>query len=592
MTTEQPPSPSPKAAFLPDPPGMSAILRYISPEGGHDIIERALQYRPQASQSARDALNAAIDNSGIKLDGFRKPGSGARKLYSAPVASLSDPIHLEIVLDGNDRLAAAILEVWKEASPGLADIAVKLLEQENTPVLGPKREQFNELYPEESMEKAADFLCEEYPDVEFEFEYDDAVAMLAYLSGRYPYRHRSDSHLFSHVLEELEDLPADAIEWDEIPNFINQIEKLADEKSYDRIIAQDLIINTGIHTLAEFTAQLQFLEVTPPQTSDLPPVSNHLDEAALLLRELITALSRFAEVQPQAPTATEEQQRAEQRNLLGESVRSLIANWQALVERVANEPDPEPPEEPPAEPDSAELQRLEAANASLSADRDRLAQEKAGVEKENARLGKEFAERRQSYDRLRMEKDEQAAANSRLKRENRELREKLETLRLGLRQQIEGENPEIEIPDVPTAINVARQMYEPDRLLIALNSRSQEDTPYKRPREVFDALEWLANVYHDLRTNPPGADPEYDRRLKEACNGWFYSPKQSVTAKGKYPEEYETTANGKTYTLDPHIGEGTKGDPRNMVRIAFDWDADLQKVIVGYIGPHQQTDAT
>ncbi len=48
----------------------------------------------------------------------------------------------------------------------------------------------------------------------------------------------------------------------------------------------------------------------------------------------------------------------------------------------------------------------------------------------------------------------------------------------------------------------------------------------------------------------------------------------------------------RTYTLDEHIGKGTKGDPQYMIRIAFGWDEDIKKVVVGYIGRHQRTQAS
>ena len=149
-----------------------------------------------------------------------------------------------------------------------------------------------------------------------------------------------------------------------------------------------------------------------------------------------------------------------------------------------------------------------------------------------------------------------------------------------------------DIASVPAAIDAARQMYEPDRLIIALNSRSKSDTSYKRPVEVYEALDWLATEYYDHHTDLAGSGADFDLLLKQRVKGWFYSAKQSVTAIGKYPEEYVTSVDGRKYVLEEHIGEGTRGDPKNMIRIAFDWDSDRRKVVVGYIGPHQQTDAT
>ena len=51
-----------------------------------------------------------------------------------------------------------------------------------------------------------------------------------------------------------------------------------------------------------------------------------------------------------------------------------------------------------------------------------------------------------------------------------------------------------------------------------------------------------------------------------------------------YREWYTTTKDGVTYELRKHIGKGT-GRDSNIIRVAFDWDEDSQRVIVGYIGP-------
>ena len=58
----------------------------------------------------------------------------------------------------------------------------------------------------------------------------------------------------------------------------------------------------------------------------------------------------------------------------------------------------------------------------------------------------------------------------------------------------------------------------------------------------------------------------------------------------KSPILLALTARG--YTLVEHIGKGTTFDARYTIRIAFDWDRDRRQVIVGYIGRHQQTDAS
>ena len=59
------------------------------------------------------------------------------------------------------------------------------------------------------------------------------------------------------------------------------------------------------------------------------------------------------------------------------------------------------------------------------------------------------------------------------------------------------------VGSVREAIAQARAMF-PDRLLIKLNSRSNEDTPFANPAEVFDALAWLATAYRNGPTDRIG----------------------------------------------------------------------------------------
>ena len=54
---------------------------------------------------------------------------------------------------------------------------------------------------------------------------------------------------------------------------------------------------------------------------------------------------------------------------------------------------------------------------------------------------------------------------------------------------------------------------------------------------------------------------------------------------GEHAEDYELTVDGVKYQLAKHLKKGTDN---NMIRIGFEWDEDLQVVIVGFIGRHQR----
>ena len=151
-----------------------------------------------------------------------------------------------------------------------------------------------------------------------------------------------------------------------------------------------------------------------------------------------------------------------------------------------------------------------------------------------------------------------------------------------------GELPEFE--DVESAVRRARQKFS-RQLLFQLNSESEvEDNPFNTPQTVWEALQWLATTYYQSRTGNL-REPDFDRSIREAC-GWWYKSDQHDTTMGRYRNSYTTKVDGRTYWLKEHIGKGTNWDARYTIRIGFDWDRNRQKVIVGYIGRHQRTDAS
>lgn len=60
---------------------------------------------------------------------------------------------------------------------------------------------------------------------------------------------------------------------------------------------------------------------------------------------------------------------------------------------------------------------------------------------------------------------------------------------------------------------------------------------------------------------------------------------------GQFAEYYEVVVDGRKHKLEEHISTGN-GYARGTIRIAFYWDGDRGKVVVGYIGRHQRTTAT
>ena len=154
----------------------------------------------------------------------------------------------------------------------------------------------------------------------------------------------------------------------------------------------------------------------------------------------------------------------------------------------------------------------------------------------------------------------------------------------------------IEQEPIPPEIESVRQAWElararhKDRLVFRPNKKSELDYGYKRPREVWDALDWLATAYHDAQTGKTRVI-DLNESIRNTCSGWEYRANQTDITFNTFREWYETTWDGKPYELREHLAKGT-GRDANVIRIAFAWDEDSQRVIVGYVGPHQRNRAS
>jgi hypothetical protein len=128
-----------------------------------------------------------------------------------------------------------------------------------------------------------------------------------------------------------------------------------------------------------------------------------------------------------------------------------------------------------------------------------------------------------------------------------------------------------------------------DRLRI-IETRVEKDARYfERPELLYGVLRWLATTYHGAKTGVSCPD------LVDSCrraSGFRYAAHQSEVTMGQYTSDYEITWRGKLAKLKEHVGFGTNKDPRHTIRVAFFFDDWLKKVIVGYVGLHQQTRAT
>ena len=131
-----------------------------------------------------------------------------------------------------------------------------------------------------------------------------------------------------------------------------------------------------------------------------------------------------------------------------------------------------------------------------------------------------------------------------------------------------------------------------ERVVLALNSASDVDAPFKDIGSFQKAFVWLCTDFVAWKRNErPGVNYlDLQQELKARC-GFDFKTGQSKTTLGKYRSDYETTHDDRRFEITEHIGWGNKASNR-PIRVAFAWDDVTQRLVIGYVGPHQRTSAS
>ena len=566
-----------------------------------DFIARSLQHRGEASESVRDALNSAIADS-LHVDGFKDASK-------APPHQLVHGVFDELV-HGNHRLAAGVLRAWTESHEDLRDVVTRHLTDAQMPVDGPdlKQRAFHSMWPRDEWLREIEAIVEHRDDLDEE----DVGMMLCSVSGRLPtaagVRAEIESPTLLGWLDHLQELPHDAPEWDQIDAFVDVVRRTADEKltEYDALQAEALTeLLSAMRT--EFDTELRYLGIDlsswEQKVAEFPW---HATGTLTLAEHLHDNLALYHPIRPQAGSRDEEAARAAERSERESEILDIVQTWETL-ETPLLDPEEDPPadgpdapaevesptEEQPAPSDAPDAvepdpvvsdEEHEAALAEL----DRLRREGESLRAENARLAQSSND---------LESDRRALDDERgdLKGELARSRAMEETWRRSyVDARAAGTDAPSEPAPQPASVNEAVALAEqsfPDRLVFALNSKSDRNSQFQKPEEVFDALAWLATVYHERRARP-GKRPDFDMLLRESCSGWSFKTGQTEVTTEQFDEWYTTTVDGRRYDLGPHLGKGNSRDAKSTIRIAFAWDDERRHVIVGYIGRHQRNRRT
>lgn len=546
---------------------MSTIFGLMKLEYHETVVKRALDARDTVSKEAQGSLNSAI-NETAKVPQF--PNYPAK----SPTPFLIKPVLKATTR--SDILAGAVLKVWAESQDALCDVVVKHLENLAMPVEYPDftENQFRGSWFSDTWMRETDKILERHG----EFYKDDVALMLCYVSGKIPGSGKTQDNILSQSLDYLRSLPPIAPEWEqEIPEFVESLNAIRDKKERQR--SQAVELDAMIADIGDaFSAELTFFQkdLTSWSVVQLSPDADIL-EALRLTKELYSLLTEYRAIREIAPVFLEEQSRRPKREALEQRILPMLKRIDRIMAGDQG-PDDDTPSgekrEPPQVSDGngkSEVKNRQAFSegnfTSLQSENQRLHDQVELLQRQLHKCREESENRRKEAARWR-----QCYINVASK----------QTSTVG--------EDDVSIESVQNAVEHAKKQFG-NRLLFPLNAKSRvQDNPFKDPKAVWKALEWMATTLYDSLIGKTNVK-DLDLSIREAC-GWMYKPWQNDLIINTYPNWYKTTLNKKVYLLKRHIGTGNGKDARRTIRIAFEWDETLQRVIVGFIGEHQMTRET
>ena len=613
-----------------------AAQEWMQEEYAPAVVRQALDAREQVSSEVKRALDTAIRSSGVRV-----PGGGFRPqtVHRAPSHHLQMPVFRK--MQESDELVGAILRVWEASKTELYEMIVQHLQGMDEPTYGPDRKMgcFRGIWDAKDWDANRDIFLAEHD----RFDQDDVGLMLWCVSGKIPVpitaevEKSTEGVDFACWQDLMRALPPDAPQWEEARDFTAAVAEIVAAKEKERSLVAVNTLKAKVTNIREqFSDELAYLE----RDMDLwiSPAPVHPSIAAQVLGQaefLRSLLAQYRPIRDQAEVRSEEQMRATRRAELEAEIIASLGEMERFLS-VSQPPEQveAPVEESGAVPELAPVAVADvvadnlvvdigvaASDKGVAVSNDALAVEQTPiVEAQPVQSVKEApapvaagAAQDTKVEAVPMNLESAASQenNASLLLDFQSLRDEIENLKSELHSRkdneeywrnayvdaaknaAKGEEPfeEISRPrDVNSAVVLAEKRFS-DELLFQLNSKSwTKNNPYEDPQAVLDALEWLATTYYRSRIGEISI-PKLDDSIYEACR-WRYASNQSEVTMGQYESYYKTVVGDQTYWLGEHIGRGSSKDPVNTIRIAFYWDKEQRRVIVGYIGQHQQTDAT
>ena len=484
----------------------------------------------------------------------------------------------------NESLAAAMIELWPQTDSRIADAASRFLSNDLSlpqPMgLDAKKRRANGIWPESELESAVSGFVKEHQDI----HRDRARILLITTTGLVPIPDPSGSipPVAQKWMDTISNLGLEHPLWDRMQDVTSALSITASAKMRMRDQVHETL-QWFEDMEREFGAELEFLEIRlfdkrnealeisaiGEDPSAFEKAQEMRDAAASELselRRLRNGLASARNMKEQSAIITDVQLRA-----------GRIAEYCARIEEIF-----------PKAKISAIL------TTSRSGNEEWTVSEAAEEEKTQTSLDRLRQKSEKLHDQLKAQVEERDTEIERLRVELDDAVQKEEAWRNAYIREaaasLGDENAEsLRAESLSDAVEKARHICA--RIRFCLNgSSSVKRNRFSEPTAVLNALMWLDSVYAPARAGElPITDFGLSLKRVEGCSNWKYKPSNSEYNKRTYKNAYTTTLDGKQYDLDHHIGTGVSSDEQHTLRIAFDYDPEIDAVIVGYIGRHQPT---
>lgn len=557
----------------------------------HIMVKKSLEEWKNISPESQRQFKEAIKFTKIKVGFPATPGfKDPEKALDACPQKLVDPLLLMHSSSPKSPPFLLMPGLWRETHRKLEDAVLRFLKADKSrpAILIQARKNCPRGYSKtgEWTKVRKDFIGSQ--DAEFPSEHVDL--MFCYVMHIH-FSHQieeADSLPLNEWINDLNRLPCDDPLWgSRFDFFCRRIKEIRKSKQSEQSVVASLK-NTLTEVEQKFTDDLAFLELKIPSVTK-ETISPDFDSVRKLTDNLKKALERFSGRRrelKEAKTYTlqktfekKQQEAADRVNKIHSELKEMLAQQS---------------------PPTKSLSVHAASHQTGRMESEELRQQMQNLQETSKADKKQIEKLCQQIEKL----QKVAAANKDNKEEIKKLRSSLETSRESeklwretyqneMRRKsaivADGAKADGKARSVQEAFEIAERDY-PEELLVKLNNHSKlKKNRFEKPDEVLKALQWLALFYRKARMNGASSFDLDEALRSQTCSNWSYSANQSEFALREFPGWYTTIVNNKTYELEPHIKCGNGWDERHTIRIAFAWDAELKKVVVGFVGQHQRT---